>query len=89
MDKNMLKNQWGRLKEDAQDHWDDLSREEVEDVNGDWYKLVRKLQEKYGYSKGEAEEEVEYFMSDTESDEYDEDEYEDAYMEEATPQDMY
>ena len=79
MDKYMLKNQWGRLKEEAQNHWDDLSHEEVEQLHGDWNKLVRKLQEKYGYSRSEAEEEVEYFMSDLESDEYyDEEEYREA-----------
>ena len=79
MDKYMLKNQWGRLKEETQNHWDDLSHEEVEQLHGDWNKLVRKLQEKYGYSRSEAEEEVEYFMSDLESDEYyDEEEYREA-----------
>jgi len=76
MDKYMLKNRWGRLKEEAQNHWDDLSSDEIEQLHGDWNKLVRKLQEKYGYSRSEAEEEVEYFISDLESHEYeDEDEY--------------
>jgi uncharacterized protein YjbJ (UPF0337 family) len=78
MDKYMLKNRWGRLKEEAQNHWDDLSSDEIEQLHGDWNKLVRKLQEKYGYSRSEAEEEVEYFIADLESPAYqyeDEDEY--------------
>ena len=76
MDKYMLKNRWGLLKEDAQNHWDDLSHEEVEQLHGDWNKLVRKLQEKYGYSRSEAEEEIEYFISGLKNHAYeDEDEY--------------
>ena len=78
MDKFMLKNQWGRLKEEAQNHWDDLTREEVEHLHGDWNKLVRILQEKYGYSRSEAEEEIEYFIADLGSTEYED---EDAYRE--------
>ena len=78
MDKFILKNQWGRLKGEAQNHWDDLSHEEIEQLHGDWNKLARKLQEKYGYSRSEADEEIEYFIADLESTEYeyeDEDEY--------------
>jgi len=75
MNKYGLKNQWARLKEEAQNQWDELSHEEVEQLHGDWNKLVRKLQEKYGYSRSEAEEEVEYFIADLVSHDYeDEDE---------------
>ena len=81
MDKNILKNQWSWIKEEAQDHWDDFSREEVEQINGEWNKLVRKLQEKYGYSRSEAEEEIEYFMSEIGEDEDDEDDYSYSYEE--------
>jgi len=81
MDKYLLKNQWRHLKEDAQNYWDNFSHDEIEQVNGDWYKLVRKLQEKYGYSRIEAEKEIEYFMSDVE-DYFDEDEYRKEYVRE-------
>ena len=77
MDKFILKNHWGRLKGEAQNHWDDLSHDEVDQLHGDWNKLARKLQEKYGYSRSEADEEIEYFIADLESTEYEyeEDEY--------------
>ena len=87
MDKNILKNQWSWIKEEAQDHWDYFSREEVEQINGEWNKLVRKLQEKYGYSRTEAEEEIEYFMSEIGEDDDEDEEY--YYSEETSREDMY
>ncbi len=75
MDKNMLKSQWSQIKEDVQDQWNDLTPEEVDEINGGWNELIRKLQEKYNYSRSEAEQEVRNFMADFDQEEYmDEDE---------------
>lgn len=62
MDANVLKGQWRQIKGEVQATWGELTDDEVDQINGEWNKLVGKLQEKYGYTKAEAEAEVEDFM---------------------------
>ena len=64
MDRNMLKSNWGHFRGALQGYWDDFTDEEVNQINGDWDKLVSGLQEKYTFSRSEAEEDIQYFMAE-------------------------
>jgi len=90
MDKKIFKGQWSRVKGMVQEHWDYFTDNEVDLINGDWNDLVRKLQEKYGYSESDAEEEIEYFMAEM-GDEEDYEDYmnEDEPMEDVSTEDPY
>jgi uncharacterized protein YjbJ (UPF0337 family) len=83
MDRNILKSQWSRYQGALQEYWDGFTGKEVAQINGEWDTLVRKLQEKYSFSRSEAEEEIKYFMAEVAGDTglEDEDEYieEDSY----------
>jgi hypothetical protein len=70
MDRSLLKSNWGRFKRALQDYWDDLSSEEVDQINGDWDKLIHVLQKKYTFSRMEAEEDIQYFMVEVDEDAY-------------------
>lgn len=43
-----------------------LTDDEIDQIEGRWQRLVGKLQERYGYSRQEAENAVEDFLEDTE-----------------------
>ncbi len=59
---DVLRAKWGKVRGQARQTWDRLTDEDLNQVEGDRYALVGKLQEKYGYSKARANEEVEMFI---------------------------
>jgi len=59
---DMLKTQWGKMRGPVRKTWNQLSDDDLKQVEGDRYALVGKLQEKYGYTKARANEEVEMFI---------------------------
>jgi hypothetical protein len=62
MNKSILRNKWDQFKDSLPGYWDDFTHEEVDQINGDWDLLVHELQEKYTFSKSEAENDIQYFM---------------------------
>lgn len=72
MDRNILRSHWEQFKDLLTGYWDDFTREEVDQINGDWDLLVRKLQEKYAFSRSEAENDIQYFMVEVDDHIYDE-----------------
>lgn len=62
MKKQVLKSQWSQLKAEVQDNWVRLGDEEIDQIDGEWDQLVEKLQERYGYSRIEAEAEIEELL---------------------------
>jgi uncharacterized protein YjbJ (UPF0337 family) len=66
MNKDILQGKWKQMKGRAKEAWGELTDDELEQVEGNYDQLVGKLQEKYGYSRERAEQEVDRFMERSE-----------------------
>lgn len=58
MNRELLETQWQQLREAVKERWSNLTDEEIRQINGRYDQLVTKLQQKYGYTREEAEEEL-------------------------------
>ncbi|HIB63760.1 MAG TPA: CsbD family protein [Phycisphaerales bacterium] len=58
MNTDTLQGQWKQMKGKAQQKWGKLTSDELDRVEGRREELVGLLQEKYGYQRERAEEEV-------------------------------
>ena len=63
MNSDLLKEKWLQLRSDLKKAWENLTDDELVQIEGNSEKLVEKLQEKYGYSRDRAEMEVDTFRS--------------------------
>jgi uncharacterized protein YjbJ (UPF0337 family) len=63
MNKDMLKGKWMQMKGDVRGWWGRLTDDDVTQIQGDAEKMIGKLQERYGYSREMAEEEVTEFLN--------------------------
>ena len=63
MNWDQIQGNWKQIKGEAQVQWGKLTDDDLDQVEGDHQKLVGKLQERYGYAKGEAEREVDEFIA--------------------------
>lgn len=59
MNQDTLKGQWMQLKGHVRKQWGKLTDDEVDQIQGNAEILVGKLQERYGYSREQAEREIE------------------------------
>jgi len=66
MNKDILKGQWKQLRGRVKQAWGVFTDDELDQIDGRRDELVGKLQEKYGYSRMEAEQEVDRFVKDME-----------------------
>ena len=64
MNGDIFKGKWKELKGSVKAKWGNLTDDDVTKVEGQSEKLVGILQEKYGYSKDEAQQEYNKFMDD-------------------------
>lgn len=64
MNDDILEGKWKQLKGHVQEQWGELTNDEVDQIQGKRDVLVGKLQEKYGYTRDEAEREVNDFLAD-------------------------
>ena len=55
MNKDLLESQWTQIREILHDKFSNLTEEDIRQINGRYDQLVAKLQQKYGYSREEAE----------------------------------
>lgn len=62
MASDILKGQWKQLSGQIKERWGELTDDEIVQLEGRRDRLIGKLQEKYGYSKQEAEDRVNSFM---------------------------
>lgn len=58
MNWDQIEGKWKQFRGDVKKRWGKLTDDEVDQVEGNRDKLVGKLQERYGYSKEEAQREV-------------------------------
>jgi uncharacterized protein YjbJ (UPF0337 family) len=68
MNDDILQGKWKQLRGRLKESWGVLTDDELDQIEGRRDRLSGKLQEKYGYSKREAEEEIERFLKDIERD---------------------
>jgi uncharacterized protein YjbJ (UPF0337 family) len=64
MNTDILMGKWKQLKGSIQEQWGELTDDEIDQIQGKYTILVGKLQEKYGYSREEAEREVNDFLAE-------------------------
>jgi uncharacterized protein YjbJ (UPF0337 family) len=68
MNRDVLEGMWKQVRGKVRETWGDLTDDELEEIAGKRDKLSGKLQERYGYSRMEAEAEIDRFLKDTETD---------------------
>ncbi len=59
MNNDIFEGKWEQMRGQAKIWWGKLTDDDLEKVNGNVDKLTGLLQEKYGYTKQQAEEEIE------------------------------
>jgi len=58
MNRDTLKGQWTQLKGQIRKQWGKLTDDEVDQIQGDAEILMGKLQERYGYTREQAQREI-------------------------------
>jgi uncharacterized protein YjbJ (UPF0337 family) len=62
VDIDLVESQWKSLRSKIKQRWPALTMEEIQHTGGNTDMLGELLQEKYGYSKSRAEDEVNQFL---------------------------
>jgi uncharacterized protein YjbJ (UPF0337 family) len=62
MNRDVLVGQWKQLKGKVKQQWGRLTDDELEQVNGRYDELAGLIQERYGYSRDEASNELDMFL---------------------------
>ena len=63
MNADTLSGQWKQLKGSAKTQWAKLTDDDLMRAEGDFDKLVGSVQERYGYARDKAEEEVNSWLN--------------------------
>lgn len=64
MNWDIVKGKWKQMTGAVREKWGELTEDEVAQMEGDRDQLVGKLQERYGWTKDEAEREVDDYFRD-------------------------
>ncbi|MCV2449538.1 MULTISPECIES: CsbD family protein [Paracoccus] len=64
MNWDIVEGKWNQLKGSVKEQWGDLTDDELTEVAGKKDKLAGKLQEKYGWTKEEADNQLNDFFRD-------------------------
>ncbi|KRW95387.1 CsbD family protein [Paracoccus sp. MKU1] len=64
MNWDIIEGKWNQLKGSVKEKWGDLTDDELTEVAGKKDKLAGKLQEKYGWTKEKADEQINSFFKD-------------------------
>ncbi len=67
MDKYVFVGKWTQVRAEAKGWWGELTDDDLDKAAGRLDVFVGMLQEKYGYSRAQAEEEIEKRMTELES----------------------
>lgn len=62
MNRDILEGQWKQIKGKVKQQWGRLTDDELEQASGSYDRLVGMIQERYGYSREEAMNEVNTFL---------------------------
>lgn len=66
MNTDVLEGIWKQVRGQIKETWGEITDQELEEIEGKRDKLAGKLQEKYGWSRAEAETEIDKFLDNTE-----------------------
>ncbi len=64
MKQDILKGKWKQLKGQAQKKWGKLTDDELDQIQGNKDMLIGKLQEKYGYTRDQAQQQIDQWMQE-------------------------
>ena len=67
MNDDVFEGRWKQIKGDAKKFWGKLTDDDLDKVGGQFDVFAGLLQEKYGYSREQAEEEIEKHMNEYET----------------------
>jgi uncharacterized protein YjbJ (UPF0337 family) len=67
MQKDALGAKWKHFRNEINDHWSELSSEDLDQIGGRRDNLVILLESKYGYARNRAEREVERVINEFEN----------------------
>lgn len=62
MNWDVIKGKWNQMKGDARKQWGKLTDDDWEQIGGEKDKLFGRLQERYGWTKEQAEREAEQYF---------------------------
>ncbi|MFO7678566.1 MAG: CsbD family protein [Chloroflexota bacterium] len=66
MNSDILKGNWKQFRGEVQKQWGKLTNDDMDVINGEYDKLVGRVQERYGWNRERAEREVtDYFDRQT------------------------
>jgi uncharacterized protein YjbJ (UPF0337 family) len=66
MNKDILQGKWKQIRGEAKSWWGKLTDDDLDRAAGEFDKLAGLLQEKYGYTRQAADEEIEKRMNEFE-----------------------
>ena len=73
MHRNQFEKEWYKIKSNIQDKWNKLSDDDIDEIDGQYNQFINKIQHKYGYSRQQAENEIQNWkMEESESEESEE-----------------
>lgn len=64
MKTDILEGKWKVLKGQIQERWGELTNDELDQIAGKSDQLIGKIQEKYGYTREEAERQLNDFLEE-------------------------
>jgi uncharacterized protein YjbJ (UPF0337 family) len=64
MNSDTLKGQWMQIKGKMRQQWGKLTDDDISQIQGNAEQLIGKLQERYGYSREQAQREVDSWKVD-------------------------
>ena len=65
MNWDIVEGKWGQLKGSIKEQWGKLTDDELTEIAGNRDKMAGKLQERYGWTKEEADDKLNEFFRDT------------------------
>jgi uncharacterized protein YjbJ (UPF0337 family) len=68
MTSDILEGKWKQMRGRIKEAWGVLTDDELDEIAGKRDRLAGKLQERYGYSRMEAEDEINRFLKEVERD---------------------
>jgi len=66
MHQDVLRAKWRHFRNEINDHWTELSSDDLDQINGRRDNLVILLESRYGYARRRAEKEVERVVTEFE-----------------------
>jgi uncharacterized protein YjbJ (UPF0337 family) len=64
MNSDTLKGKWKQLRGELKKWWGDLTDDDLDRIDGERDQLIGRLQERYGYTRAQAEAEVDRRLGD-------------------------